>query len=103
MSEQDLAHVPVGTQSTTNLIRNSEIIYKERSLELLRKAALRRRSRIGTEWIDIRLERLEGDITLIMLIKYMARMARPQYVTVHGNANQYENAITKEPNQTARP
>ena len=61
MSEQlqNLAHVPVGTQSTTNLIRNSEVIYKERSLELRRKAALRRRSRVGTEWFDIRLERLE--------------------------------------------
>ena len=46
----DPAHVPE---------RNREIILKERSLELRRKAALRRRSRIGTEWFDLRLERLE--------------------------------------------
>ena len=46
----DPAHVPE---------RNREIIYKKGSLELRRKAALRRRSRIGTEWFDLRLERLE--------------------------------------------
>ena len=39
--------------------RNREIILKERNLELRRKAALRRRSRVGTEWFDLRLERLE--------------------------------------------
>ena len=46
----DPAHVPE---------RNRETIYKERSRELRRKAALRRRSRIGTERIHIRLDRLE--------------------------------------------